>query len=306
MIISASRKTDLPAFYGEWFRNRFRAGYCRVVNAYNRAQQRSVSLLPADVDGFVFWTKNLGPFFPALDDVATVDVPFVVHYTINPYPGEIESAVAPPSRSVEHCRRLAREHGPRRLVWRYDPILSSDLTPPEWHVRQFARLAAQLEGCTDEVATKFLNPYDKTRRNLDRSAARHGYRWWDPPVAEKTEIVRQLAGIAAEHGMTLRVCCQPELEGDGVAPAVCIDAARLAALGGRLFRAEARAIRTGCRCAASVDIGEYDTCPHGCVYCYAVQRPEAAAERYGRHDPAGEYLFPPDVPAAEPAQMALF
>jgi hypothetical protein len=306
MIISASRKTDLPACYGEWFRHRLRAGYCKTVNPYYRSQHQTVSLRPGDVDGFVFWTKHVGPFFPALAEVAALGLPFVVHHTVNAYPRAIEAGVPPTERALADCRRLAADYGPRALVWRYDPVVISDLTPPVWHLANFARLAEALEGCTDEIATKYVNPYRKTRRNLDRSAADHDFRWWDPPDEEKAELLRALAAIAAQHGLSLTACCQPALLGGGVEPATCIDAVRLADIGGRPFAARHRPIRNHCRCAASVDIGEYDTCPQGCVYCYANQHKERALARYRRHDPDGEYLFTPEAAARESSQLALF
>lgn len=306
MIVSASRKTDLPTFYGEWFRNRLRAGYCKMVNAYNRTQQVTVSLQPGDVDGFVFWTKNLGPFFPALAEVAELRIPFVVQYTINPYPREIEASVVARHRSVDLCRRLAEHYGPRALVWRYDPILLSDRTPAEWHLQHFEQLAKQLAGTTDEVVAKYLVPYRKTTRNLDQAAANGSFEWRDPPAPEKVRLLQQLASCADAYGMTLKLCCQPELLEAGVPASACVDAARLAEIGSRSFSSRAKPSRDGCHCAASVDIGEYDTCPHGCVYCYAVQQPHLARQRFRRHDPASEYLFAPEVPASQPAQLALF
>lgn len=306
MIISASRKTDLPTFYGEWFRNRLRAGYCRIVNAYNRAQHVTVSLRPGDVDGFVFWTKNIGPFLAALADVADLHIPFVVQYTINPYPREIEASVVATSRTVVHCRRLAEQYGPRVVVWRYDPILLSDRTPAEWHLQRFEQLAKQLAGTTDEVVTKYVVPYRKTKRNLDHAAAAEGFQWCDPPTSEKLRLLQQMAACAAAQGMTLKLCCQPELLAAGVTPSACVDAVRLAEAGGGSFAVRTKPSRAGCHCSASVDIGEYDTCPHGCVYCYAVQNQRAALRRFRRHDPTSEYLFTPEVPASQPSQLALF
>ncbi|MCC7495874.1 MAG: DUF1848 domain-containing protein [Fimbriimonadaceae bacterium] len=306
MIISASRKTDLPAFYGEWFRNRLRAGYCRIVSAYNRSQHATVSLQPGDVDGFVFWTKNVGPFLPALADVADLHIPFVVQYTVNPYPREIEPSGVASSRTVVHCRRLAEQYGPRVVVWRYDPILLSDLTPAEWHLQRFERLAEQLAGTTDEVVTKYVVPYRKTKRNLDHAAAAEGFQWCDPSTPEKLRLLQQMASCAAAQGITLKLCCQPELRSAGLPPAVCVDAVRLAETGGRSLVARTRPSREGCHCAGSADIGEYDSCPHGCVYCYAVQHQRLARQRYRRHDPTSEYLFAPEAPAAQPSQPTLF
>lgn len=307
MIISASRKTDLPTFYGEWFRNRLRAGYCKMVNAYNRRQHRTVSLQPEDVDGFVFWTKNLGPFLPALADVTERGVPFLVQYTINTYPKELEASVLDTSRAVEHCRRVADEYGSRVLVWRYDPIVVSDLTPLDWHLNRFADLAESLSGCLDEVIVKFANFYRKTKRNLSRAASERGFEWWEPTVEQKMDLLRQMADIAAAQRLRLSLCSQPELLVDGVEKASCIDAARLTDVAGRPIHAVTKGVRPGCECAAAVDIGEYDTCPHGCVYCYAVERRQAALDRYRhRHDPQAEYLIVPANTGSVAEQLSLF
>ena len=150
MIISASYRTDIPSFYGDWFINRLRAGYCNALNPYNRRVLR-ISLLPEDVSGFVFWTKNIGPFLKNLPEIQAHGSPFVVQYTITGYPHALERAVVDAVKSVEHLHRLAESYGPRVGVWRYDTIICSTLTPRDWHVRTFANLARQLEGATDEV-----------------------------------------------------------------------------------------------------------------------------------------------------------
>src|SRR5690242_19877077 len=119
MIISASYRTDIPAFYGQWFINRLRAGYCMMTNPYNGKPIR-VSLAPDAVDGFVFWTKNIGPFLRYLPEIRSSSYPFIVQHTINGYPRRLESRVTRPTRTVEHVKRLAGEYGPDVLVWRYD------------------------------------------------------------------------------------------------------------------------------------------------------------------------------------------
>src|SRR6185312_13236388 len=122
MIISASYRTDIPAFYGHWFMNRLRAGYCMMTNPYNGKPIR-VSLAASDVDGLVFWTKNIGPFLRHLPEIRRLGYPFMVQHTINGYPRQLESRVMRPTRTVEHVKRLADEYGPDVAVWRYDPIL---------------------------------------------------------------------------------------------------------------------------------------------------------------------------------------
>jgi hypothetical protein len=310
MIISASYKTDIPAFYGEWFEKRLDAGYCMVANPYNRRQVRRVSLLPEDVDGFVFWTKNLGPFMVKLEWVAELGRPFTVQYTITGYPRELERTVVDADRSVQHVKNVAEKYGPKAAVWRYDPILFSSLTPREYHLQNFENLAGALEGFCDEVVISFAQIYRKTARNLDQAAREFGFTWEDPPGEVKLSLASRLVEMAKAHGMRLSVCSQRKYIVPGAEAARCVDARRLAEIGGRPIRARLKGNRPDCRCYESTDIGEYDTCPHGCVYCYAVLNRDLALRRYKKHDPEGEFLFSPGEDAAslqeETRQTTLF
>ena len=133
MIISASYKTDIPTFYGEWFMNRLKAGYCKMVNPYNQ-QVYTVNLNLDSVDGFVFWTKDAGPFLKHLVEIKRMGYPFIVQHTITGYPRELEYRVIDSSRTIEHMKTLADLYGPDVAVWRYDPIVITSLTPLEWHL----------------------------------------------------------------------------------------------------------------------------------------------------------------------------
>ena len=292
MLISASYRTDIPAFYGEWFRNRLRAGFCRVVNPYGGPPSR-VSLLPEDVDGFVFWTKNLGPFLPRLQEVHERGSPFVVQYTINGYPRALEYAVTDADRSVEHARLVADHYGPRVVVWRYDTVVFSSVTPRDFHVSNFERLTSALAGATDEVVVSFAQIYRKSRTNMDAAAALFGFSWKDPEEDEKLSLIGELASCARARGMQLTVCSQARYLKPGIEPARCIDAVRMADVAGRPVRARQKGNRPECACYESRDIGAYDTCPHGCVYCYAVRTRALARRRYREHDSAGEFLYGP-------------
>jgi len=295
MIVSASYKTDIPAFYGEWFAGRLAAGYCRTVNPYGRQVSR-IELTPGAVDAFVFWTRNLGPFGPALEKVRDLAIPFCVQYTITGYPRALDAATVAPGQAASHLRDLARDFGPRAGVWRYDPILLTSLTPPAWHRETFARLARSLEGAVDEVVVSIAQQYRKTRRNLAVAARAHGFTWRDPSPDEREALLGDQAQTAAAHGMRLTLCGQPEMLIPGVGEASCIDTRRLSDIAGHAIAAKRKPHRKTCACDASRDIGEYDTCPHGCVYCYAVQNRTLAKRRFKEHDPAGEFLVaPPDV-----------
>ncbi len=292
MIISASYKTDIPAFYGDWFMRRLRAGFCHMVNPYGR-QIYTVRLDRDAVDGFVFWTRNCGPFMGALEEIKSLGHSFVVHVTITGYPRVLDAATIRPEIAVSHLREIAQAYGPRAGVWRYDPIVFSQLTPAGWHRENFARLAEALEGVVDEVVVSTVQPYRKTARNMARAAQTGGFEWSDPADAEKKALLGELAEIAADHAMKLTLCGQPELLGGGIGEASCIDAARLADVAQRPISAPRKPHRKTCACDASRDIGGYDTCPHGCAYCYAVTDRAKAKQRFAAHDPAGEFLFPP-------------
>jgi len=289
VIVSASYRTDIPAFYGDWFLGRMAEGFCRTVNPYN-GRVGEVPLDRDHVDGIVFWTRNATPFLAGFEDLAVAGYPFVVQYTLTGYPRPLERSVAPVEASIETMRRIARRYGPRALVWRYDPVMLSSLTPADWHRETFSRLAHDLADCTDEVVLSFVQVYAKTRANSDRAAKRFGFTWWDPAPEEKRALLQDLGKIARDAGLTASLCAQPELLGPGLGEARCIDAARLSDRAGRPVSAETKANRPGCRCAKSRDVGAYDTCPHGCVYCYAVRRPDIAKRRYRAHNPTGAFL----------------
>jgi hypothetical protein len=187
-------------------------------------------------------------------------------------------------------RAVAGRFGPRAAVWRYDPVVLTSLTPADWHRATFARLAAALEGASDEVVVSWATIYAKTARNLDAAARAQDFAWSDPPAEDKRALLRELARIAARHGMRLTLCAQPDLLSDSVAAARCVDAARLGDVAGRPIKAKEKGNRPGCLCAESRDIGAYDTCPHGCVYCYAVQNRALARRRFHDHDPAAAML----------------
>lgn len=291
MIVSASYKTDIPAFYGKWFRTRLEAGYVRVANPYGGPPQ----LVPLDrqnVDGFVFWTRNVEPFWPVLEQVGEAGFPFLVQYTATGYPRLLDAGTPAAEAGVNQLRRIARVFGDRVAVWRYDPILVTSLSPLPWHIANFQALCAALSGAVDEVIVSFAHIYRKTRRNLDVAARTFGFCWRDPPADEKRWLLSRFAKIAAKEAMLVRVCGQAENLVEGVGEARCIDAERLSAIAGRAVFAPRQPHRRGCGCWSSKDIGAYDTCPHGCVYCYAVNSRQRAKRHLQCHDPSAANLSP--------------
>ena len=280
MIVSASYRTDIPAFHAAWFLARLAAGFADVKNPYGGAPYR-VSLVRPAATGFVLWTRNIKPLLPDLGSVAG-RAPFMVQFTITGYPRSLEPHVIDAEAAVAQVAELRRLWGPRAVVWRYDPILISSLTPAEAHRSGFLKLAAALRGQVDEVVVSFADLYRKSARNLAAAARRHGFTWRDPEPEEKRALLRELAAIAAEHRMRLTLCTEPDL---GDAPARCIDAGRLSDIAGYPILAREKGNRDGCLCAESRDIGAYNTCVQGCVYCYAVENHTRAAKQIKEIDP---------------------
>lgn len=292
MIVSASYRTDVPAFYAKWFENRFRAGFARVANPYGGAD--SVVSLRHNVDGFVFWTRNAAPFADALALVRQAGFPFVISHTILGYPRALDRSVIDTDKAVAAIQRLADEYGPRSVVWRYDPVVFTSLTPASFHLENFGQLAQSLAGVVDECVLSFATIYKKTARNMDAAARAETFTWHDPDWPEKHRLAAHLAEIAARAGIKLSACSQNL----GLPLAACVDARRLEDVARhwgqpRSIAAKVKGNRPECRCHESRDIGAYDTCPHGCAYCYAVGSRTLAKRRHAMHDPADEYLFPP-------------
>jgi len=280
-IVSASRRTDIPAWYGEWFRRRLDEGVARYRTAFS-PREHEVSLRPEDVLAFVFWTRLPRAFSPVLDRLDQRGFAYYFQYTVTGYPAFLERKV-PSARSEEGLLRLAARLGPARVVWRYDPILfTAGLERPD-HVRSFSRLASRFSGAVDTVMVSFLDRYRKVERRLRKE----GISVRDPEGPEGHDLLAELHEIARRNGIRLVTCCEEAWRPRHVARGACIDAERLRSL---LPAGGAEGIRPGptrkeCLCARSRDIGAYDTCLFDCVYCYAVHGRKAAIERRKAHRP---------------------
>jgi hypothetical protein len=281
MIISASRRTDIPARFAEWYMSRVREGYCDVTNPFNVRQVSRVSLLPADVDAVVFWSKNPAPLLAYLDELDERGYRCGFLITLNDYPAEIEPGVPPLEERLATVRALSARVGVQSVVWRYDPILLSARMPAEWHAERFSALAAALAPHVDHVIVSFADFYRKTERRL-RGVERdtEDRMWRDAFAAPGVEfLVGSMVRIAAGAGLTVQSCAEdPRLEAMGVAPGGCIDAAWVERFAGvHVSRVRDAGQREWCRCVRSRDVGHFNTCTVGCRYCYATD---------GRHDEA--------------------
>jgi hypothetical protein len=302
MIISVSRRSDVPAFFSGWFMNRLRAGWAATANPFNPRQVRLVSLEPDQVDALVFWTKNPAPLLKHLDEIESAGLSYYFLFTLNHYPPFLEPGLPPLAARLKSFQTLAQRLGPERVIWRYDPIVITSATPPEFHRQTFARLAGELMGCTCRVIISFLQTYAKLKRRLQRAEAEQGLKFIDYKDGTHEEELFSLSGelsmIAGAHGMEMRACAEErDLKEAGVKPSACIDTGLVNRLFGRsLAPGRDPHQRGACGCAPSVDIGAYNTCSHACLYCYASAGPQALAQNLAAHDPQSPLMVgrPPD------------
>ena len=286
MIISASRRTDIPTYYSEWFFNRLREGYVLVRNPMNARQISRISLSPEAVDGIVFWTKNPVPMLSRLGELEPY--PYYFQFTLTAYGRDVEPNL--PGKNgvlIPAFQELSRMAGRERVVWRYDPIFLSDRYTVDYHCRYFRVLAAKLGEYTEKCTVSFLDFYRSTARNMRSLHIR------EMTAAQQREMMEQFSEIAGEYGLYIDTCSEAiSLDDLGISHASCVDRERLERIGGyRLNVGRDRNQRKECGCAASVDIGAYDTCGNGCLYCYATDSPPRAAERVRAHRPDSPILF---------------
>lgn len=296
MIISASRRTDIPAFYSEWLVNRLRAGFCDVPNPFNRSQVSRISLTPADVDVIVFWTRHAAPLVPHLDEVDARGYRYYFLYTLVDYPRPIETATPGARVAAATFRELSDRVGPERVVWRYDPILFSERTDAAYHRARFELLAGMLEGAARRVVVSVVDIYRKMQRRLGDLAA-EGIRITDETgvdPADLADLLGSLADTARGHGMDITSCAEAlDLSRCGIRPGRCIDDTLIReALGVHVPATKDPSQRKTCGCVTSRDIGMYDSCVFGCQYCYATTSLERARTNRKRHDPLATSLVP--------------
>jgi hypothetical protein len=261
VIISASRRTDIPAFHAEWLSSCLSAGGAEVRNPYS-GKPAAVSLQREDVAAFVFWTRDPRPFFPVLDRLEREGYPSVFQFTLTGFPGELEPFVPPLAEAVSAFRRLSERIGPDRVLWRFDPLLPGE--PVEALASRFERVSAALFGLTRRCTLSIAHPYRKSLR-----ATRGCREIWEPTDRFR-DAVNLAAAVGRSRGFDIRSCCTPLLVERGIPPAACVDGDELRKLWpGAGIPASPSPVRPGCLCSASRDIGSYRTCRHGCVYCYA-------------------------------------
>ena len=287
MIISVSRRTDIPAFYSNWFFNRIREGFVLVRNPMIFRQISRVKLTPDVVDGMVLWTKNPAPMLDRLDELR--DYMYYFQFSITPYGRDVEPNIPQKHTDVlASFKKISETIGVDRVIWRYDPILLNAKYTFDYHLRVFEKIAKALHGHTRKVTISFI---DTDYRGLKSNAAKLGLQ--DFPASAQRDLAGALARIAHEYGLMIDACAEEiDLHAYGIEKARCIDDRLFSKLlHSGLDIEKDKNQRTECGCVSSVDIGAYNTCGHGCLYCYANYNAGAIASNHARHNPLSPLLF---------------
>lgn len=283
LIVSASRATDIPSFYSDWFFNRLSKGYVRWRNPYN-GKDSYVSF--ANTKFIVFWSKNPEPLLPLLPMLKQKGIGCYIQYTLNDYdPEGLEPGVPPLPRRIETFKRLADELGLGSVVWRFDPLILTDRISKEDLLHKINNVADSLRGYVEKLVFSFadISSYRKVGRNLSQAGV--NYREWTEN--EMVDFSRKLADM--NLGLELATCAEKvDLSEFGIRHNRCIDPELICRLspelGPLILNSKTdKGQRTLCGCITSKDIGAYNTCPHGCAYCYANTSQFSASQNYLMH-----------------------
>lgn len=283
MIINTGQRTDIPAFYAEWFANRLKEGFVCVRNPYNPNQVSRYRLGPSVVDVIGFCTKNPAPMFPYIDLLKDYGQYWFV--SITPYGRDIEPNVPDKHRLLNDFKKLSEKIGINSVGWRYDPIFFSERYTTEYHLRAFEQIASTLGGYTKTVVISFIDLYPKVKRNFPKAR--------EVTREQRLTLGKAFIEIASAHGMTIKPCA----EGDELAAygADCSGCMRISdyekAIGKRLDAPKRKGARAECACYLSCDIGAYNTCKHLCRYCYANAESSKVLAQSRLHDPASPFLI---------------
>ena len=285
MILSVSRRTDIPAFYTEWFFNRLKEGYALVRNPMSYHQVSRINLSPDVIDCIVFWTKNPAKMLDKLNLLK--DYNYYFQITVNPYDRQIERNVPDKEQVVESFVKLSQLIGKKRTVWRYDPIFFTNRFDLEYHSKSFNKLASKLKGHTERCIISFIDVYKKSERNIKQLNL--------AAVSERQmiETGKVFSEIAARYGMKVATCSEYiDLSPFGIEHAKCIDDRLISEITGEsIIVKKDKNQRNVCGCVQSIDIGAYNTCHHGCIYCYANFSGNSVDNNVLKHDPKSPMLI---------------
>ncbi len=307
MIISASRRTDIPAFYSQWFITRLKEGSILIPNPRNPNRLGQVNPSPQNVDCIAFWTKNPAAMLNRLPELDAMGYAYYIQFTLTPYGTDMEPHLPSKAELLRTFIQMSKRMGALRSVWRYDPVVVDDKHCVEWHIERFTEMCETLHTHTKRCIFSFVDPY-KSLNNRYRALTH----------AEMLGIASGFSKIAGKCGIALFTCTEEiDLSRYGIGHSACVDQDLIERIVGHRITAKKDANqRTACRCIESVDIGAYDTCPHGCTYCYATSSPMTVLRRVAEHNPhapmltgyprGDEMITDRTTPSQKMTQLSLF
>lgn len=279
MILSVSRRTDIPNYYSEWFINRIKEGFLYVRNPMNAHQISKINLSPDVVDCIVFWTKNPTKMINQLDYLK--EYVYYFQFTLTGYGKDIEPNIPNKRKElIKVFKELSQKIGKEKVIWRYDPILVNKKYTVEYHLRAFEEIANSLSDYTEKVVISFVDLYAKTQRNtmgLEIEKLMHD---------EMFSLVKRMVEIASKNKLIVETCAEEiNFEDIGISHGSCIDKKLIERLlGCKIIGEKDKNQRGECRCLESVEVGTYNTCLNGCRYCYANFSDEKVKENAKLYD----------------------
>lgn len=307
MILSASRRTDIPAYYSEWFLNRLKEKYVLIPNLRNADRLGRVELSPDNVDCIVFWTKNPAPMLDKLDIIEKMGYSFYFQFTLTPYDRSVEHNLPPKAELLQAFRELSCRIGAERVVWRYDPVMITENFSVAWHLERFHELCDRLYDVTHRCVFSFIDPYVHIGNEFRKMSQE-----------EMLAVAEGFSKIAENYQLPLFTCAEKiDLSRFQIRHSACIDQKLIERVIGCPIKAKKDVgQRPACGCIESVDIGAYDTCRNRCTYCYATTSEKAVRRRVRAYDPAspmltgvvhgGELITDRTTPSQKISQMSLF
>ena len=285
MILSVSRRTDIPNHYSEWFFNRLKEGFLYVRNPMNFHQISEIKISPDVVDCIVFWTKNPLPMMERLDELEAYNYYF--QFTLTGYGNDVERNLPNKKTSVIPIfQELSNKIGKEKVVWRYDPIFFSNRYNVQYHLKAFRSIAEALSGYTEKCVISFLDIYPKNKKNMDNLLS------YDLSDSELREFAKELSNIAKENHIKIGSCAEKvDLDEYGIIHNSCIDKELIEKIiGCKLKINKDKNQRIECGCVESVEVGTYNTCKNGCVYCYANYSAKSVESNFQKYDPLSPLL----------------
>lgn len=285
MILSVSRRTDIPNYYSDWFLNRINEGFLYVRNPMNIHQVSSITLSPEVVDCIVFWTKNPEPMIDRLDELKKYKYYF--QFTLTGYGKDIECNV-PHKKNViiSIFRRLSQKIGSDKVIWRYDPIIFTAKYTPEYHLNAFEQIAESLRGYTYKCVISFVDTYAKNKKSIDALKS------YEMEKVQLIEFMKKVQWIATKNGIEVASCAEEmDLEACGIKHNCCIDKKLIEdIIGGKINVSKDKNQRKECGCIESVEVGTYNTCKNGCKYCYANYSSKSVISNCCKYNPRSPLL----------------